>query len=124
MIVNILEKLIFNTLFEDYSLEIEFDKEVFEREFPELSFIAQEIIEKISEISFSLKSNNSSVYFSYKFTENKVKIAHYAKIPFNYFHFELHITFTKENRRIIFQGETQNKDIVKTFKVIPVFKVL
>jgi len=124
MIVDTLEKLVFNTLFEDYSIEIEFDKEIFEKEFPELSFIEQEVIEKIAELSFSLKNNNSSVYFSYKFTENKVKLAHYAQIPFTYFHFELHITFSKGNRKIIFQGETQNKDIIKTFKITPVFKVL
>jgi len=124
MIVDTLEKLIFNTLFEDYSLEIEFDKEIFEKEFPELSFIAQDVIEKISHLSFSLKSNNSSVYFSYNFTEDKAKVAHFAKIPFTYFHFELHITFSKENRKIIFQGETQNKDIIKTFKVTPFFKVI
>jgi hypothetical protein len=124
MIVNTLEKLIFNTLFEDYSLEIEFDREIFEKEFPELSLIPQEVTEKISHLSFSLKANNYSVYFSYQFTENKAKVAHLAKIPFTYFYFQLHLTFGNENRRIIFQGETQNKDIIKTFKITPMFKVL
>jgi hypothetical protein len=124
MIAEILEKLIFSTLFEDYSLEIEFDKEIFQKEFPELSFIPQELLEKMFNVSFSLKNNNHSVSFSYNFTENKVKIAHVSQIPFAYFHFELHITFGKENRKIIFQGEAKNKEIIKTFKVVPLFKVL
>jgi len=124
MIVEILERLIFDTPFGDYSLEIEFEKEVFQKEFPELSLIPQELLEKMSNISFSLKNNNYSVSFSYSFTENKVKVAHVSQIPFTYFHFELHITFGKENRKIIFQGEAQNKDIIKTFKVVPLFKVL
>jgi hypothetical protein len=124
MIVNLLEKLIFNTLFEDYSLEIEFDKEIFEKEFPELNFISQDLLEQISHLSFSLKNNNHSVYFSYNFLEEKAKVAHVARIPFTYFYFELHITFSKEKRKIIFQGETGNKDIIKTFKIVPLFKVI
>jgi hypothetical protein len=124
MIIRTLENLIHNTLFEDYSLEIEFDEKVFEKEFPELSFIPQEVLEKISHLSFSLKNNSNSVYFSYNFLEDKVKVAHVARIPFTYFYFELHITFSKEKRKIIFQGETSNKDIIKTFKIVPLFKVI
>jgi hypothetical protein len=124
MIASILEKLIFNTLFEDYSLEIEFDKGIFEKEFPELNIIPQEVKEKVSYLSFSLKNNNYSVYFSYNFIEDKAKVAHLAKIPFAYFYFQLHLTFGNENRKIIFQGESQNKEIIKTFKVTPMFKVL
>jgi hypothetical protein len=124
MIVNALEKLIFNTLFEDYSVEIEFDKEVFEKEFPELNFIAQDLLEQISHLSFSLKNDSVSVYFSYNFLEDKVKVAHVARIPFTYFYFELHITFSKGKRKITFQGETSNKYIIKTFRIVPVFKMI
>jgi hypothetical protein len=124
MIAEILEKLIFNTLFEDYSLEIEFDKEIFEKEFPELNFISQDLLEQISHLTFSLKNDSISVYFSYNFLEDKVKVAHVARIPFTYFYLELHITFGKENRKIIFQGETSNKNIIKTFKIVPMFKVI
>lgn len=124
MIVDALEKLIFDTLFEDYSLEIEFDKEIFDKEFPELSLIPQELTEKMSYLSFSLKTNNYSVHFSYDFIGKRAKVAHIAKIPFTYFYFQLHLTFGNENRRVIFQGETQNKEIIRKFKITPMFKVL